>query len=498
MKKNIVTLSVASVVFIFSTTALSLRGNDSSAASPRSTSTEGEAAMAEPTPTPKPPKDTSPVQPVVIDTPPLAPDIAEVPVAVPAPPRQVIGYAQRMVEAYRSLEAGNPVAAAADFSAASTLEPQLADPLIGLTKSYIAQNAPAKAAETLSAVLLLDATHPEASYLRGQIAKQQGQYAVSLEFFTEAADAGVYPRGVLAAFLDRPDEAKELLSSVATQGEHAKHANAILAAYTEFSLFPDGTKKHLDTLLSRAFISAGEYQLAMEKARSVTTADPTYRDAWKLFGFAALALADNTSAISAFSSASTLDPLDPEAAYLLGHALLTESRYGEALPAFEQASQHGYAHPLTLARDMHAALLGLGRSADAAAFLESALDDTAALPDFSAATDAYLQVDDGASAWRVASAALSRYEDSAAAHALAGKVSLKNGYIKEAGQQLHTALSMEPTLASVHALLGEYFETLQQTDRALDAYNKAFTLDPEGHIGRAAAQRYNELLDVSL
>ena len=104
-----------------------------------------------------------------------------------------------------------------------------------------------------------------------------------LEKITKPTDQSLFYQGILAAFLNKQEQAKELLKKASSAGTDADTKNGvqkILNIYRDFELEKDGRIEHLQTLLAQAFDQIGEYGLAIELAFDALKTKNDYRDAW--------------------------------------------------------------------------------------------------------------------------------------------------------------------------------------------------------------------------
>mgnify|MGYP001617221939 CR=1 FL=1 len=97
-------------------------------------------------------------------------------------------------------------------------------------------------------------------------------------------------------------------------------------------------------------------------------------------------------------------------------------------------------------------------------------------------------------ALKLAELAMISFPDNAMAYNLLGWSQSRNGDFREAEKNLKKALELDPNLVGAHYNLGKLYEASGNLNDALKAYEKAYTLDQSGSLGRLAAERYNALL----
>ena len=98
------------------------------------------------------------------------------------------------------------------------------------------------------------------------------------------------------------------------------HAKILLAAYDEFTLFPESPDIHLITLLSRALAQVQECELALPLLTQVTAKKDDYRDAWIVQGYCELVTERTEQSLASLEQAYNIDPQKPETQYFLGSA----------------------------------------------------------------------------------------------------------------------------------------------------------------------------------
>lgn len=350
----------------------------------------------------------------------------------------------------------------------------------------------AKARENLKAAEQLDAINPAVFILRGKIYLREEKWNDAEEEFGKAGDAGTFWQGVMRAFFDQRDEAKKLLSDSTDE-----RSQELLNSFAEYESFPDSPKTHLDTLLARSFVAIEEYELALAKLGPVLEDDADYRDAWLLTGYAQFAKQQFEIAKQSWETAFALDSGKPETQYFLGLVNFELGDFPESEKYLLLAKENRME-----ADDLEAKLadayLKQGKYRAAADLLAEGIakNRDADLEYFVRPISLYLdKLEDGRNAWNLANLAKQRFPEEAFAHNLAGWVSLTNGYLPEARNQLERSIELDPQLPWPYFNLGRYFEKTDNVSSALAAYREAFELDAKGEVGVIAAKNYNRLLE---
>ncbi|MFH0833841.1 MAG: tetratricopeptide repeat protein [Patescibacteria group bacterium] len=400
-------------------------------------------------------------------------------------------FEEHMQSGAEFLALENFESAETEFAAAAAAEPSAIEPLLNLAEAQIQLKELDKAKANLTAAEQLDANNKDILTLRGIILLRENNFLEAEQQFAKAGDAANFWRGVLAAFFDRRDEALKFL-----QNTTDARAPEILGAYTEYDKFPDSPKTHLDTLLTKAFIAIGEYELALAKIGPVLEDDASYRDAWILTGYAQFAEGKFELARESWQTAYALDSSKPETQYFLGLVNFELKNWNEAEKFLLLARENNFT-----AHDLDDKLVELylqaGKYRAAADLLADAIakNPNATTEEFTRAISLFLEkLNDGRAAWSLAALATKRAPESSDAWNLAGWVSLANGYLAEAQTQLEQAVKLDPKAPWPYFNLGRLFEKKGNASSALAAYHEAFDLDSTGTAGVLAAQNYNRLL----
>ncbi|MCF7846119.1 MAG: tetratricopeptide repeat protein [Candidatus Peribacteraceae bacterium] len=400
-------------------------------------------------------------------------------------------YEEHMRSGAEALALENFEQAESEFAAAASSEPSAIEPLLNLTEAQVQLKEFDKARSNLLAAEQLDATNSDIFILRGIIFLREDNFLEAEQAFSKGGTSADFWSGLMAAFFDRRAEAEKLL----TETTDAR-APEIISAYTEYDRFPDSPKTHLDTLLSRAFVAIGEYELALAKIGPVLEDDANYRDAWILTGYAQYAKQNFELARESWQTAYALDPGKPETQYFLGLVNLELKNLDEA-EKFLLLARENRSAATDLEEKLVELYLSSGKYRAAADLLAEEIESNtqATMEEFTRAISLYLEkLNDGRSAWDLANLATKRFPESGEAYNLAGWVSLTNGYLAEARTQLDQSIRLDPKSPWPYYNLGRVFEKDGKTSSALAAYHEAFDLDSEGPAGLLAGQNYNRLL----
>lgn len=252
--------------------------------------------------------------------------------------------------------------------------------------------------------------------------------------------------------------AQEYLQLVIQGWEPILRSNArtIMAAYQEFTLFPESQNIHLITLISRAFAQVQECELALPLLVQVTQAKDNYRDAWIVQGYCELVTERTEQALASLEQAYNLDPQKPEIQYFLGRAYRGKEDYNNALTYYEYALANGFVPEFEIRRHIAETARLQGNN-------ELALEQYLALTNAPEATlEAYhgyvstsIAMQQSENAYAMAQKAVQAFPQDSTAFELLGWAAVENNNVEEAKIAFTKALEINPYLESAKARLQE-------------------------------------------
>lgn len=347
------------------------------------------------------------------------------------------------------------------------IEPDNQEFLIYLGKNYVKQSAFEKAKETF---LRSNATNPEASY-----------YLALFDLLAKDNSS-----------------AQNKLKQINVNGTEAKlkekSAN-ILNSYDEFALFKGGKEIHLRTLLAKSLNQVEEYEFALGILKDILTEKNDYRDAWILNGYAYLNLEKYEFALDSFRKAYDLDSEKPETQYFLGLTYAEMGQIEDALTYLNIALKNGFEPQVQVKQKLGEIYLNKKDYAQAVKMFEEILDlNNQDINTFVRPVWIYLDfLNDPEKALEIAQKAYKIHPQSAMTYNLLAWSHLgKHEYLK-AEEYLKKALEIDPNLQAAWYNLGIAYAGLEQKDKALANYQKAYEMGKDSSIGNMAAQAYNEL-----
>ncbi|MBD3328050.1 tetratricopeptide repeat protein, partial [Candidatus Peregrinibacteria bacterium] len=154
-----------------------------------------------------------------------------------------------------------------------------------------------------------------------------------------------YYQAMLTSYIGDHSNAKGLFKDAINMGgssEISSNAQRFIAAYNEFDSNQGGAPVHLNVLLSRAYVYAGEYQIAISLLFEALQEKKNYRDAWILLGYSYLEVGKFGEAVDALEEAIKLDSEKPQSYFYLGLAYYGLNNLPDAAANLEMARKKKY------------------------------------------------------------------------------------------------------------------------------------------------------------
>ena len=307
------------------------------------------------------------------------------------------------------------------------------------------------AADTISQLKELNKDSDDVMLLEGILALRKGDANGAGAVFNRrpGTPQGLYGLSLVAIAKGDHATAQKTLQTAAQSGDPTIRisANALLQAYGEFALFPNGQAIHLQTLLARALAQVNECETGLQLVNPVVSAEPKYRDAWIVKGFCEFNTERTDAALASLEQAYALDPEKPEIQYFLArtHAALGDPE--NAVTFLQYALLNGF-QPEKEARlllaDYATELGNTDLALNQYKLISEAADSD--LDSFRRYVNLAIGTNNHAlDALSVAKNALVRWPDDATALTLAAKAALAAGVPEDATKYIDQALKIDPT-----------------------------------------------------
>lgn len=324
---------------------------------------------------------------------------------------------------------------------------------------------------------------------------------VRLEKIQGESQAAFYYQGLIAAFLNDQDKAKDFLSkSLALGGDETIKTNAqkILTNLRDFELARDGRIEFLQTMLAQSFDQIGEPGLAIELAFDALKTQHDYRDAWIVLGHAFLAENKWADSEDALKKAIELDAGHPAAYFYRGISKLKLQKANEAIKDFEEAIKFGFKPQIQAKQYLADAYFDLKNFEKAYSLYKDIVStDPSDMERFVRPMAlAINHVKKPLEALELAKKAYENHPDTAMGHNLLGWAAFANDDFPAAHQHLAEAIARDPELAAAHLNFGQLLQKEGKNDEALREYQTAIDLaEKSGNesIENTATARYNEI-----
>ncbi len=396
------------------------------------------------------------------------------------------------------LESGLLSLAITDFTNATTLAPDNRTAWSNLIGSQISFRDYSSAESSAKSALIHFPNDQEFLILLGEINMQKSKFTEAKRIFSSLPDgpAKNFYLGVLNAYFEDYDGAKELLGKIANNKEFGDQAQILLGAFDEFSLFPNGNPLHLRLLITKAFNDLHFFEMAIQSSKKIIKEREEYRDAWIILGHSYLSLERYDLAKNILRKALELDPTKPETAFFLGLAETAQEDFDSAITHLSMARENGFIPQAEVTKALAEAFLA-GKFYDAARKEYEKLLDVRGAP-----VEKYIQpirislefLDDPKTAQKMAKMAIENYPDSEVAKNLLAWALLEDGKLGEAREILEEIIAQNPNFAPAHLNLGKVSEQEEKYEEALEHYRIAYDLSPQTEIGTIAAQKYNAIV----
>ena len=312
------------------------------------------------------------------------------------------------------------------------------------------------AAETIRALRRTDPESPDALFAEAMLALARGLPEEATHVIQRSNDLPITALAQVLIAIDRGDHdaaRAALAQAVGSDNPDVRaEAQVIEKAYREFDLFPGGQSIHRQTLLARALAEIGQCSIAQRLLEPVLQEQSSYRDAWIVRGFCALASDKPAQALTALEQAYSLDPSKPETQYFLArtHAALGDPQ--NAVTFLQYAIINGF-EPLRDARILLAEYAQELGNIDLALEQRRLLIEGGSLADLRSYVELAISVPaHTAEGYKAAEEGTHRWPDDASAFALTAKAALAAGMMTEAKNAAAAALALDAHNADALAL----------------------------------------------
>ena len=302
--------------------------------------------------------------------------------------------------------------------------------------------------------------------------------------------------GSIAAFENDFEIAKRNLLIAKKSANMKNRAEIILSAFEEFSLFPNGNNLHLKLLLAKSFDQLGFFEMAVLSTKNILKENDKYRDAYIVLGHAYLSLEKFIFAKSAFEKALELDPTKPETAYFLAITENEMKNFTSAAIMMQKAIKNDFSPKVDALKKLGEFNINLGNYQEA----ENNFEEVLQLSDQN--IDNFIQpiwilldlLKDTKKALALARWSVEKHPQKAMSHNLLGWALLEDKQFTEAKKSLQKSLDLDPNLAAAYLNLGKLFEKLEEPQKAIKNFKKAYQIDPTSAVGNLAAEKFNQLI----
>lgn len=323
----------------------------------------------------------------------------------------------------------------------------------------------------------------------------------ALEKIQPERQESLYYTGIVSAFLNDQEKAKEALTKSITLGGDEKmttSAQKVLSVYRDFDLARESPGEYLQAMLANVFDQIGEYGLAIEISFEALKTKHDYRDVWIVLGHAFLNQRKWLDSDDAFSKAIDLDSTSATAFFFRAMARRNMQKNPTAIADLEQSLKLGWQPRIIAKQALADAYFDMQDFKRAFGFYKDVvLADSSDINRFVRPIAlAINELKQPGEALTLAKNASQAHPDTAMGENLLGWAALANNDFALAHQHLDEALKRDPDLAAVYLNLGQLAEREKNIAEAISYYEaatKRAEVSGDESIGNTARVRYNEL-----
>ena len=406
-------------------------------------------------------------------------------------------YQELIAKGDSDLEDGYTEKAIQSYKQAIKINPNSAEPLQKLGKSYLKNNQAAQAKTVFEQAIKLTPDIPSKLLLaRAYFGLREINEAQTLINSLDQENPQVkYYRAIIAVLAKNFEQAESLFKEL--QDDNSKK---FLNAFDTFSSYKEADPLFLQTLLAKSLTEAGEYDAAIPYLFDIINTKADYRDAWIILGYAYLNTNQTNDAIDALLKAKALNPDEAQTLFYLGLAYFANNNVDTAIKYLEAAEKAGYqpAEQLKLKLgDLY--LIKENYQKSSKNYKELLGINPNNLDVF--VRSIWLEIDklnEPDKALKLAFQALEAHPNDAMSYNLVGWAYTANDDYNKAQEYLKKALEINPTFDAANLNFGWLYEKKGMDKVAQEYYKIAYQLGKGSSVGNLAAVRFNKISQKEL
>ena len=411
-------------------------------------------------------------------------------------------YSEYMNRAKALYDRGYHSLAIAEYESALEVSPANPSPLIRIGIIHFEDGDYIKAKINFEQALQINPDNLNANTYLGRSLIAERKFEEAKKIFDSIQihnQLSKYYQALLTAYFSNHEKAKNLfyeVVNIGTDPEISTYAQNLISAYDEFNSNQGGMNIHLHTLLAKAYVNAGEYNLAIPLLFDVLKEKKNYRDAWIILGYAYLNQEKYQDAVDAFEEARKLDPVRPQTSFFLGVGYYGLNNPEKAVAYLELAKKNGYEPVIQVNQKLAEIYLKLQNYEKSAENFEEvvSLNDQDV---YYYVKPIWIYIDKlkkPEKAVALANKTVSAHPGEAMSYNLLGWASISINRLDDAKTLLEKAHSIDPNLDAVYLNYGLLLEQKGDPKGALNYYNQAYNIGNGNSISEVAADRYNNII----
>ncbi|MCB0745477.1 MAG: tetratricopeptide repeat protein [Ignavibacteriae bacterium] len=300
---------------------------------------------------------------------------------------------------------------------------------------------------------------------------------------------------LIANDFEQAKEVFEELKKDEVPAEFKDKAKIYLEAFDFFDYFQEGEAIYLKTLMAKAMVDTGEFNIALASLQEIITTKPDYHDAWVLSGYCYIKINKAAEAIDSLNQARALNPDNPLVDFYQGLANYSLNNLPEAAKYLQNALKKDLKESNEANKYLADIYLQQNEYSKASVIYENLLTQTQPnIEIYEKLVSIYLTKTNNLDrAEFLANTSLQNFPNSAVSNALMGAVYYHKESLQNAKKYLEQSLQIDSNLDIANLYIGMLYESINSNDLAENHYLAAYKNSQDSGTKELAAEKYNKL-----